>query len=152
MAKNIAYSQKARFLVFDDTTIRRNINFAVCKCIESIHGLVRRNSRSKMNQNFCLCRGIVLNFARFDFSLFYSLGNRFDQCRCGLTEWYFANSKCFIVHFLNLGTYLKYATTLSVIIFADINKTTSREIWVEMEVFTFEISDSCITDFYEIVR
>ena len=151
MSEHIAHGEELRLVVLDDAAVGRDVDFAIAEGIECIHRFVRRSARSKMYEDFNICRCDVFYLASLDFSLFYRLGNAFDEAYCGFAVWYFADDECFVVEFVNLGSYLQYATSLTVVVFAYVYGTSCREIGVDIEWFTLKVVDSSIAEVVEVM-
>ena len=152
MSEYIAHGEELWFVVLYDAAVGRNVDFAIAEGIECIHRLIRRSTRSKMYEDFYIRRCDVFYLTSLDFSLFYCLGNAFDEAYRGFAVWYFADDERLVVEFVNLGSYLQNTTSLPIVVFAYVDGTTSREIGVDTERFSLEIVDGCIAKVVEVMR
>ena len=89
--------------------------------------------------------------ASLDFALVDGLQYRVDNRLCGLRERYLANDERLGIQLFNLGSYLDDATTLSVIVFRYVYRTTCGEVWIQVELLAMQVGDSCVADFYEVL-
>ena len=150
--EHITNGEELRFLVFDDAAVRRNAYLTIGEGIEGIEGLVGRDTRSEVNEYLDISRREVFHLAHLYLTFLYRLSDRLDECFGSFRERYVADYQRFLVKFLNLCSNLNRATSLSVVILAHINRTTCREVGVEMEFLTTKIGYGSITYLTEIVR
>ena len=137
MAKHIANCQELRFVVFYDTAVWRNVNLAIRESIESVESLVRRYSRSEMHLNLNLSRRHVVNLLNLYLSLFNSLQYRLFQGVGSLAERQVADNESLVVELLYLCSHLQHTTTLTVVVSTNVDRTASREVWIESKWFAF---------------
>ena len=104
-----------------------------------------------MHLYFDIGSGVVVHLLGFDLSFFNSLQDCIDERRGSLREWYLANDKCLLVELLNLGTHLQHATTLSVVVFRDVDAAGCREIRIELEGLVVEVGDGGVADLAEVM-
>src|SRR5574344_1961012 len=102
MAQYIAYGKELWFLVFNDTTVRRDIHLAVRKGIKRIESLVGRNTWRKMHENFNFRGSIVFHLTCFYLSLLNSLENGVDKRGCCFAIRYLAYDESLVVEFFYL--------------------------------------------------
>ena len=89
--------------------------------------------------------------ACLDFSLLYRLEDRVNQRLCRLRERNLTDDECLRVEFFNFGTYFQYATSLSVIVFRDIDGATCGEVGEELERLVVQVGDSRVADLHEVM-
>ena len=135
MAKHIANCQELRFVVFYHAAVWRNVNLAIRESIESVESLVRRYSRSEMHLNLNLSRRHVVNLLNLYLSLFNSLQYRLFQCVGSFAERQVADNESLVVQLLNLCSHLQHTATLTVVVSTDVDRTASREVWIERKRF-----------------
>ena len=90
--------------------------------------------------------------ASLDLPLFYCFQDGVNQRFSSLREWNLADDERLGVQFLNLRTYLQYASALSVVVFRDIYRTTRREVGIQVELLIVQIADGSIADLHEVMR
>ena len=152
MSEHIAHGEELRLVVLDDAAVGRDVDFAVAEGIEGIHRLVRRSARCQMHEDFHVCRCNIIHLSCLDLSLFHCLGDGVDEASGGFTEWYLADYECLVVEFVYLGSYLQYASSLSVVVFAYVDGASCREIRIELEGFSLEVVDGSIAEVVEVMR
>ena len=99
--EDFADSNKLRFIIFNDTTVGRNRNFAIGKGKQGINGFIGRHSRNQMDHDFNLIRSIIVNFLDFYFAFIIGFNDRFNKRSCSSSERHFGNNQCFTILFLN---------------------------------------------------
>ena len=129
----IAHGEEVRFLLVDDTAVRRDAYLTVGERIERIQCLVRRYAWSQMHEDFHLGRSQVFHFANFDFSLFAGFYDRVAYTCDGLSERDFGYGECLVVHLVYLGSDFHHTTTFAVVVAGYINGTTGLEVRIELE-------------------
>ena len=105
-----------------------------------------------MHLNLNLGRRIIIYFLGFDLSFVYCFKNRIDECRCRLAERNFLDDQCLVILLFNLGSHFQDSASLAVVIFAYINASTRRKVWIKLKILTAQIRNGCIADFIEIMR
>ena len=75
IAKNVGDSQELRFIVFNDTTVRRYVYLAISEGIKGVDGLVTGRTRGEVELNLNLRGGHILHFANLYLTFFYCFGN-----------------------------------------------------------------------------
>ena len=75
IAKNIGDCQELRFIVFNDTTVRRYVYLAICEGIKGINGLVTGRTRGEVELNLNLGGGHILHFTNLNLTFLYCFGD-----------------------------------------------------------------------------
>src|SRR5574344_11707 len=152
MTENVAHRQELWLLILDDTAVGRYVDFTVGESIECIQRLVAAHTGSKMHQYLHMGSGIILHLASLNFALFHSFQYAIYQCGGSFSERNLLDNQCLIVQLFYLGTHLEYATALTVIIFTHIYTAARREVGIEVELLTVQISNGSITYLTEVMR
>ena len=105
-----------------------------------------------MYQNLYLCRGVIVYFTDFYFSLFHRFQNRIYQRGGGFTIRNLCNGKCFIIQLGDFSAYFHYATPFSVVVFRYVDGTSGLEVGIELKRFIVQVGDGCIAQFVKVMR
>src|SRR5574344_1790028 len=151
MAQHIGYGEEFRLIVFDDTAVGRNIDFAIGESIERIECLVGRDTGCQLYLYFHLGCGEVFHVTCLNLSFLDGFEYRVNNGFGSLGEGNLSNDKGLLVEFLYLRTYFQRTASLSVVVFRNINRAACGEIGIEMKLLAMQITDGCITQFNEIV-
>ncbi len=133
MSEHIAHGEELRLVVLDDAAVGRYVDFAVAEGIEGIHRLVRRSAWSQMHEDFHVGRCDIIYLSGLDLSLSTALVMEFDEASGGFAVWYLADDECLVVELVYLGSYLQYASSLTVVVFAYVDGASCREIRIELK-------------------
>ena len=93
----------------------------------------------------------ILYPTNLQFALLNSLGNRLLKRVSCLSKRYLTDEKRPIVEFLNLRTYFQYASSLTIIIFRNINAAPRWEVRIEMELLATQVVNGSIADVVKIM-
>ena len=104
-----------------------------------------------MDLYFYLCRCKVVDALCFDFSLFNGLCDTLDKSSYGLGVRQLTDDECLLVQLLNFGTHFKHASTLTIVVFRDIDATACLEVRIEMKLLFVQVTDGSIADFAEVM-
>ncbi len=149
--QNVANCQEMWFVVIDDATVGRDADLAVCKGIEGIDGLVGRDTRRKLYVDFHILRSDIVYFFYFYFPLVVRLQDRIYHAGGRPSIRNIFDYKGFIIQLRDGGTHFYRATTLTIIVFLNIDKATSLKIRIECKRFFLEIGNGSITQLVEVV-
>ena len=104
-----------------------------------------------MDLNLHLCRSKVIN----PFSLYLTFFNCFRDTlykstnRLGVGK--FTDYESFLIQFLYLCAHLQHTTSLSVVIFPNVDTSSCLEVWIEVELLSVQITYCCITYLHEVM-
>ena len=152
VAEHIVHAEELWLVVHDDTCVRRNRHLAVCKCIKSIYGLVRRHIVRKMDEDVRIACSQVLYLLYLDLALVLCLEDRIDDRVGGLSIWNFHDGKCVLVYLLDLCTYLHGAASLSLHIFRAVCESAGWEVRIYLEILALKNGDGSVDELVEVVR
>ena len=151
MTEHIAHSQELRLIVLDDATVGRDADLAIRKGVEGIDGLVARYARSQMHLDLHVGSSQILHLAGLDLSLFHCLHDGILNALRSLREGNLSDDERLLVYLLNFRPHFDGASTLPVVILADVDATRCGEIGEELEGLFVEVGDGCITNLTEIM-
>ena len=106
IAKNVGDSQELRFIVFNDTTVRRYVYLAISEGIKGINGLVTGRTRGEVELNLNLRGGHILHFANLNLTFLYCFCDRLLKRVSRLGERNLTYDEGLVIKFLYLSTYL----------------------------------------------
>ena len=130
VAQDFTYTQEMRFVVSDYAAIGRYTDFTVRKCIQRINRLIRGYARRKVNEDLHITGCIIVDLLDFYFPLVVCLQNGLNNGRGCFSIGDFADNKCFVIKFGNLGSHFNGTSALAIVVLGYIDRSPRLKIGI----------------------
>ena len=152
VAQDFGDAEEARFVVLNDTGIRRDADFAIGEGVERLQGLVGVDAGGKEDTDLDMLGGAVLDLGDADLALVDCLENGVDEARGGRAEGNLADDELFGLHLFDAGAHLDAAAAESVVVVGDVGDAALREIGKKFEGLLPQHRDTGVDELVKIVR
>ena len=158
VSQHVAHCQEARLAVGYHAAVGRDAYLAVGAGIQGVYGLVAACPWREVYQYLCLVGREVFYVANLDLATFVRLQYALDEgawlaCRTrSLAVWYLGDGKRLAVSLLYPCPDPYAASSLSVVILADVDAASRGEVGVELELLAMQVLYRRIAYLPEVVR
>ena len=140
------------FFILDDAAIWRDSLFTYIQRIQSVDHLIRTCLVGQMKNNLHLRRSLIYDILDADFSFLIGSDNLLLQLFRLHSVWKVGDHQSLIVKFADMASHTKHTATFTIIISLDVTHTASREVGIQSEFLSLQVSDCGIQYLIEIVR
>ena len=139
-AQQFSNGGEDRFLILYHAAVRGYIHLAIGEGVECVDGLVGRATWCQLHFDTCFLGGEVIYFAHFDFSLLHGAHDGLDDLGGGSAEWNLGDDECaVVVGFLDFSTNTHCSSTFAIVVSADVDFASCREVRIELELFATQV-------------
>ena len=130
--KDIVHRQEDGLVVLDDAGIGAYLGLAVREGVQGVDGLVRRNIGGKMDDDFHLVGGHVVNLLDVDFLLVLGLDYAVDDALGGFSVRDFRDGDGGFVHLVDACAHLHHAAAFALVVLRAVRDASGREVRQEV--------------------